>query len=205
MNITVVVWAEFIVIPFYSPKKWNKLLEDSHGIGGPDRLEIKKKKSNSYINIFSFCHSITDKFWWLFILSSQSVKDCSLLLKLMVNMAHLSWNCFCCSVTQSCPTLCNPVDCSTPRFPVHHQLPVFLNSCPLSRWCHPTISSSVTPFPPALHLSQDQGLFQWVNSVHYVTKVLLSWFSIKNTDMIILFGDDCDSSERFILHSSCFS
>ena len=36
-----------------------------------------------------------------------------------------------------------------------------LNSCPLSRWCHPTISSSVIPSPPAFHLSQDQGLFQW--------------------------------------------
>ena len=118
----------------------------------PRQARNQKKESNSYINIFSFCDSITDKFWWLFILSSQSVKDCSLLLKLMVNMAHLSWNCFCCSVTQSCSTLCNPVDCSTPRFPVHHQLPVFLNSCPLSQWCHPTISSSVAPFsscPPS--------------------------------------------------------
>ena len=34
-----------------------------------------------------------------------------------------------------------------------------LNSCPLSRWCHPTISSSVAPFPPAHSLSQHQGLF----------------------------------------------
>ena len=46
------------------------------------------------------------------------------------------------SVTQSCPTLCN-----TPRFPVHHQfLGLALNSCPLSWWCHSTISSSVVPF-----------------------------------------------------------
>ena len=51
------------------------------------------------------------------------------------------------SVTQSCPTHCNPMDCSTPGLPVHHQLPEFtLNPCPSSRWCHPTISSSVIPF-----------------------------------------------------------
>ena len=48
------------------------------------------------------------------------------------------------SVAQSCPTLCDPVDCSTPGFPVHHQLPrVCSNSCPLGQWCHPTIASSV--------------------------------------------------------------
>ena len=52
--------------------------------------------------------------------------------------------------SQSCPTLCNPMDCSMPGLPVHHQLPVYPNSCPLSRWCHPTISSSVTPFSSLL-------------------------------------------------------
>ena len=39
------------------------------------------------------------------------------------------------------------MNCSTPGLPVHHQLPEFTqNSCPLSRWCHPAISSSVVPF-----------------------------------------------------------
>jgi len=38
------------------------------------------------------------------------------------------------------------MNCSTPGFPVFHYLPEFANSCPLSQWCHPTISSSVTPF-----------------------------------------------------------
>ena len=46
------------------------------------------------------------------------------------------------------------------------------NSCPLSRWCHSTISSSVVPFPSAFNLSQHQGLFQWVSSSHQVAKVL---------------------------------
>ena len=46
------------------------------------------------------------------------------------------------------------------------------NPCPLSQWCHPTISSSVIPSPPALNLSQHQGLFKWVSSSHQVAKVL---------------------------------
>ena len=46
------------------------------------------------------------------------------------------------------------------------------NSCPLSQWCHPTISSSVAPFFPALNLSQHQCLFQWVDSLHQVAKVM---------------------------------
>ena len=39
----------------------------------------------------------------------------------------------------------NPMDCSTPGFPILHQLGACSNSCPLSPWCHPTISSSATP------------------------------------------------------------
>ena len=51
------------------------------------------------------------------------------------------------SVTQSCLTLCDPMDCSTPGLPVHHQLPEFTQTQrPLSQWCHPAISSSVVPF-----------------------------------------------------------
>ena len=45
------------------------------------------------------------------------------------------------------------------------------NSCLSSWWCHPTISSS-SPSPPALNLSQHQGLFQWVSSSHQVAKIL---------------------------------
>ena len=47
-----------------------------------------------------------------------------------------------CSVTQSCPTLCDPMNHSTPGLPVHHQLlEVDVHSCSLSWWCHPTTSS----------------------------------------------------------------
>ena len=47
-----------------------------------------------------------------------------------------------------------------------------LNSCPLSRLCHPTISSSVVPFSSHFNLSQHQGLFKWVSSSKQVAKVL---------------------------------
>ena len=57
-------------------------------------------------------------------------------------------------VTKSRLTLCNPMDCSTPGFPVLHYLSVCSNSCPLKQWCNPTISSSVTPSPIAPNLSQ---------------------------------------------------
>ena len=46
------------------------------------------------------------------------------------------------------------------------------NSCPLSRWCHPTISSLSSPSPPSFNLAQHQGLFKRVNSLHQVAKVL---------------------------------
>ena len=64
-----------------------------------------------------------------------------------------------CSVTQLCLTLCNPMDCSMPSFSVHRQLGVYSNSCPLSRWCHPTISSSVVPFSFRLQSVPASGSF----------------------------------------------
>ena len=55
------------------------------------------------------------------------------------------------SVAQSCPTLCNPMDCSMPGFPVHHQLlELAQTQRPPSQWSHPTISSSVIPFSSCL-------------------------------------------------------
>ena len=72
------------------------------------------------------------------------------------------------SVAQSCLTLCNPMNHSTPGLPVHHQLPVHhSNSCPSSRWCHPAISSSIIPFsscPQSLPASESfpmSQLFAW--------------------------------------------
>ena len=55
------------------------------------------------------------------------------------------------SVVQSCPTLWDPIDCSTPR--------AYSNSCPSSQWCHPTISSSVIPFSFCLQSFPASGSF----------------------------------------------
>ena len=52
----------------------------------------------------------------------------------------------CCSVAKSCLNLCDPMDYSMPGFPALLSSRVCSNSWPLSQWCHPTISSSVTPF-----------------------------------------------------------
>ena len=62
------------------------------------------------------------------------------------------------SVTHSCPTLCNPMDCSMPGLPVQYQLPQFTQTS-LSRWCHPTISSSVIPFSSRLQSFSASGSF----------------------------------------------
>ena len=76
-------------------------------------------------------------------------------------------------VAQSCPTLCDPMNCSMPGLPVHHKCPEFTQTYvhqvgDAIQPSHPLSSSS----PPALNLSQHQGLFQWVNSAHEGAKVL---------------------------------
>ena len=77
------------------------------------------------------------------------------------------------SVTQLCPTRCNSMDCSTPGFPVHHQLPDLAQTH--VHWVSDAIQPSPplsSTSPPALYLSQHQGLFQWVSSLHQVARVL---------------------------------
>ena len=69
------------------------------------------------------------------------------------------------SVTQSYPTLCNPMNCSIPGLPVHHQLPEFTQTH--VHWVSDTIQPShslPSPSPPALNLSQHQGLLKGVIS-----------------------------------------
>ena len=78
-----------------------------------------------------------------------------------------------CSVAQSCQTLCNPMDCSTPGFPVLHYLPELVQTH--VHWIADAIQPShplSSPCLPALNLSQHQGLFLWVSSSHQVAKVL---------------------------------
>ena len=73
----------------------------------------------------------------------------------------------------SCPILCDPMDCSTPGLPVHHQLPEFTQTH--VHWVGDAIQLSYPlsfPSPPAFNLPQHQGLFKWVSSLHQVDKVL---------------------------------
>ena len=83
------------------------------------------------------------------------------------------------SVAQSRPTLCDPMNCSTPGLPAHHQLP---ESTQTHVHCvgdaiqpsHPLLS----PSPPTINLSQHQGLFKWVSSLHQVAKVWSFSFNV---------------------------
>ena len=73
------------------------------------------------------------------------------------------------SVSQSCPTLWDPMDCSTQGFPVYHQLCSLLKLTSIESVMP---SSYLILCPPAPNPSQHQSLFQWVNSSHEVAKVL---------------------------------
>ena len=68
---------------------------------------------------------------------------------------------------------CDPMDCSMPGLPVHHQLPEFTQTH--VHWVGDAIQPShplLSPSPPALNLSQHQGLFEWVSSLYQVAKIL---------------------------------
>ena len=101
----------------------------------------------------------------------------------------------CCSLTQLCPTVCDPMKCSMPGFPVLYHLPEFTQTH--IHWVSDAIQTShlISPSSPsAFNLSQDQGLFQWVSSLHQVANesasVLLiniqDWFSLEFTGLIFL-------------------
>ena len=78
-----------------------------------------------------------------------------------------------CSVPQSCPTLCDPMDCSTPAFPILHYLWEFVQT--YVHWVSDAIQPSHPLSPrslPAINLSQLQGIFQWVGCLHQMATVL---------------------------------
>ena len=80
-----------------------------------------------------------------------------------VQLSLLAW---------SCSTLWGPMDCGMPGLPVHHQLPelVQTHACQVSDAIQP--SYPLLPPSHAFNLSQHQGLFQWVSSLHHVAKIL---------------------------------
>ena len=119
---------------------------------------------------------------------------------------------YCCSVAKSCLTVCNPwtatvnvfssvqfshsvVSDSLQPHGLQHTRPpcpspaprVYSNSCPLSRRCHPAISSSVVPLSSHLQSFPASGLFQGVSSSHQVAKVaMMIIFAMINKDAMIL-------------------
>ena len=99
------------------------------------------------------------------------------------------------SVVQLCPILCDPMDCSSPGFPVPHHLPKFaqVHVHGVSDAIQP--SHPLTPSSSALNLSQHQGLFQWVSCTRQMTKILelqlkqqsfKGWFPLRLTHLISL-------------------
>ena len=86
-------------------------------------------------------------------------------------LKHIPWKFISVSsVTQSCPTLCNPMNRSTPGLSLcPSPAPgVHPNPCPSSQWCHPTISSSVVPFSSCLQSFPASGSFQMSQSVLHI-------------------------------------
>ena len=91
-----------------------------------------------------------------------------------------------CSFTKLCPTLCDPMDCSTTGFPVLHQLLEFAQTH--LHWFGDAVQPShplLLPSPPAFNLSQHKGLFQWVGSSHQVAKILALQLTASVLPMII--------------------
>ena len=122
------------------------------------------------------------------------------------------------SVTQSCLTLCNPMDCSMSSFSVHHQL-LELAQTHVHRVgdaiqpSHPLSS----PSPPAFNLAQHQGLFQWVSSSHQVAKVLqfqfqdwfplglTGWISLQPKGLSRVFSNTTAQKHQFFGAQFCYS
>ena len=152
-------WFPCILITLtshYIPYKQNSLEVDN------DHCKTVKLESWSLITVSPTIRLI----------GSSEILQSAFCLQFMTSTCFLSKPQFR-SVAQSCPTLCNPTNCSTPGLPVHHQL-LESNQTRVHQVddaiqpSHPLSS----PSPPALNLSQHQGLFQWVSSSHQVAKVL---------------------------------
>ena len=109
--------------------------------------------------------------WWSFVFSCffHSVTFFLPSCKRVFKWRYLWFSVQFSSVTQSCPTLCDPMNHSTPGLPVHHQLPEFTQTHvhQVSDAIQPSHPLS-SPSPPAPNPSQHHSLFQWVNSSHEV-------------------------------------
>ena len=154
-----------------SPMEWDILciyfrlikLSDLH----PNTEKIRSLILNMYHEIHHNIFFLKDK-----ISQGMRTRDCMegmrVIKRLFSSFQSLQF-----SLVQSCVTLCNPMNRTTPGLSVHHQLPEFTQThihrvSDAIQPSHPLSS----PSPPAPNPSQHQGLFQWVNSLHEVAKVL---------------------------------
>ena len=135
------------------------------------RITINRVKSQTKVWAKIFANHLSDQ--------GLISKICNKLLQL--NNKELGdeenrWEIGCCLVALSCPTLFDPVDCSTPGFPVLH----YLLKCAQTHISR--ISDVIQPSHPlsppssALNLSQHQGLYQWVSSSHQELQLQLQFF-----------------------------
>ena len=123
-------------------------------------------------NLFHWSISL---FLWLSIYSFMSSVNTDSFTSFLIWMPFILFHFrgYCCSITQSCPTVCNPLDCGMPGFPVLYHLPEFTQT-----HVH-CIGDAIPPFhllsspsSPAFTLFQHQGLFQWIGNLHLVARVL---------------------------------
>ena len=123
-----------------------------------NRVDCHLNKRKFFLRLYAIvCIRVTSDFRMIIIFPAGAEPD-----------AHIQFS----SVSQSCPTLCDPMDCSMPGLSVHHQLPAFTQTHVY--WVGDAIQPShpLSSPLPAFSLFQHQGLFQWVSSLHQVAKVL---------------------------------
>ena len=159
--------------PWEAPSPYTFWVKDFYFIYHPRKtLDHWNEESSLIISGWAISSQVYADMIWPF--KCSNFKDVSRNKK--KSLTHNPENCSAVqfiSVAQSCPTLCNPMNCHTPGLPVCHQLPEFTQTHvhrvgDAIQPSHPLSS----PSPPAFNLLQHQGLFKWVSSSHQVAKVL---------------------------------
>ena len=142
------------------------MLFSEHFWGEVERYKLYRRLVSEWLNEEQ-CSCLSSYFWiWR---STFWIYPIPLNFSILPQLSSVRFS----SVTQSCPTLCDPLNYSMPGLPVHHQLPEFTRTHihRVSDAIQPSHPPS-SPSPSAPNPSQHQSLFQWVNSSHEVAKVL---------------------------------
>ena len=164
-NINLAIWEYFSLSSYFSTYCYylKRILRNCL-LGS----QMRYKHTHSFVLLWYTHTTLNSEFVWIKIYYCYHI----ILLK-QLSIALYSSSVQFSSVTQSCPTICDPMDCSTPGLPVHHQILELIQTH--VHWVGHAIQPSHTlspPSPPAFNLSQHQGLFKRVSSLHQVAKVL---------------------------------